>query len=126
MKRLPVIIACLTITVQALGRSSIFDKFYFSDPITRKIDASVGQYKRNFGRLNRVYGSVSFVYCLFGSIPVRLRSPQWGRTEENLRLLRNLNSETVGDEDGLDLDMLIDQETAPRIFYCIITSKSKL
>ena len=38
----------------------------------------------------------------------------------------NLNSETVGDEDGLDLDMLIDQETAPRIFYCIITSKSKL
>ena len=66
MKRLfPIFIACLTITVQALGRSSIFDRFYFSDPITRKIDTSVGKYKRNFGRLNRVYGFVSSIMFFF-------------------------------------------------------------
>ena len=64
MKRLfPILIACWTISVQALGRSSIFDKFYFTDPISRKIDASVGQYKRNFG--NRVYGWVSLILLIW-------------------------------------------------------------
>ena len=39
-------------------KGDIFDKFYFSDPITRKINTSVGLYKRSLGGLNRVYGQV--------------------------------------------------------------------
>ena len=43
----------------------------------------------------------------------------------NWNIKLNLKSETVGDEDGLDLDMLIDQETALRIFRVFSWSLDK-
>ena len=54
-------------------------------------------------------------------------SPEGKIVPGELSLKRNLKSETVGDEDGLDLDMLIDQETALKLLYkCIMLKVSHL